>query len=353
LDLSIQKNTPISLLIMSRAFSLTVSTFEGSAEKLSKTISSFDEDVINEVVLSASRGKEEDTVDMKLRKLESLEHQEELIDDEREEAKARVDVETSLLAEKEKVKGSGSSESTTKVQESSQEVSNNLKEKADKEDSRSPQELTLAEMETLADLAMGSSVAREKDTLNMIKSKMTLDDKIKSDEIEDEQKMATEEMLAMNESFPENFTSHTSEASDTLPQSPDEVSTRLEHDMATMKALEKGTEESKQNTQVSQEQMNKDDSMNVRDASYLKSLYSKMVKYSTQYVSAKNGSEDKEVNNLRNALDKWISKTENRISKTEEALGDKLEGLDKDHDGLLHSDEIGEFVKKSDEKSQS
>merc|ERR1711968_213273 len=103
-------NTPISLLIMSRAFSLTVTTFEGSAEKLGKTISSFDEDVINEVVLSASKGTEEDTVDMKLRKLESLEHQEELIDDEREEAKARVDVETSLLAEKEKVKGSGSSE---------------------------------------------------------------------------------------------------------------------------------------------------------------------------------------------------------------------------------------------------
>ena len=170
----------------------------------------------------------------------------------------------------------------------------------------------------------------------MIKSKMTLDDKIKFDEIEDEQKMAAEKMSAMNESLPENSTSQTSEASDTLPQSPDEgPPTRLEHEVATTKVLEKETGEPKQDTQQLQGKMNKEDSMNVRDASYLKSLYSKMVKYSTQYTSAENGSEDKEVNNLRNALDKWISKTENRISKTEEALGDKLEGLDKDHDGIF------------------
>ena len=82
------------------------------------------------------------------------------------------------------------------------------------------------------------------------------------------------------------------------------------------------------------------------DANYLKSLYAKMVKYSNAYTPKKHDPEDKETGALRGALDKWILKTESQISKTEEALGDKLEGLDKDHDGLLHSDEIEEFVKK-------
>ena len=71
-----------------------------------------------------------------------------------------------------------------------------------------------------------------------------------------------------------------------------------------------------------------------------------MVKYSNAYTPKKHDPEDKETGALRGALDKWILKTESQISKTEEALGDKLEGLDKDHDGLLHSDEIEEFVKK-------
>merc|ERR1711871_491612 len=130
-----------------------------------------------------------------------------------------------------------------------------------------------------------------------------------------------------------------------MGQSPDEgPPTRLEHEVATTKVLEKETGKPKQDTQQLQGQMNKEGSMNVRDASYLKSLYSKMVKYSTQYTSAENGSEDKEVNNLRNALDKWISKTENRISKTEEALGDKLEGLDKDQDGIISVKELLEYI---------
>ena len=385
LDLSIQKNTPISLLIMSRAFSLTVSTFEGSAEKLGKTISSFDEDVINEVVLSASKGNEEDTVDMKLRKLESLEHQEELIDDEREEreeAKARVKEETSLLKDNVKRKRGDSSESAVEAVNPNVEVPDELEEK--QKESIFSQELTLAEMETLADLARGSSVAREKDTLNMIKSKMTLDDKIQSDEMEDKEKTAAEEITAMNESSPEASTLQASESSDTYSQSPAEglkAPLKLsEVEVATSRVLESKTDESKADIQQSLRQREKqeslemeiEDAVNVRDASYLKSLYSKMLKYSTHYTSAKDGSEDKEINSLRNALDKWITKTETRISKTEVALGDKLEGLDKDHDGnspntltlyhiviklhltcclciltgLLHGEEIGEFVKK-------
>jgi Ca2+-binding EF-hand superfamily protein len=52
------------------------------------------------------------------------------------------------------------------------------------------------------------------------------------------------------------------------------------------------------------------------------------------------------VDDLRKVLDGWIIKTQNRISKTEELLGSKLQGLDLDGDGQLHAHDIEEFVQK-------
>ena len=52
------------------------------------------------------------------------------------------------------------------------------------------------------------------------------------------------------------------------------------------------------------------------------------------------------MDDLRKALDSWIMKTNIRISKTEELLGNKLQGLDQDGDGQLNAHEIEDFVKK-------
>lgn len=363
LDLSIQKNTPISLLIMSRAFSLTTSSFEGSAEKLGKTISSFDEDVINEVVLSASKGEEENTVDMKLRKLESLEHQEELMDDEREEAKearTRMEKETALLEDDKAAKQtSDSADSIVAAGEprvditadESTEVSSKEPYLSEESRSKSLQEFTLAEIETLADLARGSSVAREKDTLDKIKSKMTLDERIEIDKMESKEKEEAEESMAMNEVAPEDITLQGT--TPTAPEVFDALSVpssegqQSELEVTSEKTKEAQSEQfSEESTDLAEGGRKGKNSISVRDANYLKSLYAKMVKYSNAYTPKKHDAEDKETGALRGALDKWILKTESQISKTEEALGDKLEGLDKDHDGLLHSDEIEEFVKK-------
>ena len=363
LDLSIQKNTPISLLIMSRAFSLTTSSFEGSAEKLGKTISSFDEDVINEVVLSASKGEEENTVDMKLRKLESLEHQEELMDDEREEAKearTRMEKETALLEDDKAAKQtSDSADSIVAAGEprvditadESTEVSSKEPYLSEESRSKSLQEFTLAEIETLADLARGSSVAREKDTLDKIKSKMTLDERLEIDKMESKEKEEAEESMAMNEVAPEDITLQGT--TPTAPEVFDALSVpssegqQSELEVTSEKTKEAQSEQfSEESTNLAEGGRKGKNSISVRDANYLKSLYAKMVKYSNAYTPKKHDAEDKETGALRGALDKWILKTESQISKTEEALGDKLEGLDKDHDGLLHSDEIEEFVKK-------
>jgi LETM1 and EF-hand domain-containing protein 1 len=77
LDLSIQKNVPISLLIMSRAFTLTSKAFQAE-DVLKSSLSSLDSDTINEVVLAAASSAEENTVDFRKRKLESLQFQKEV-----------------------------------------------------------------------------------------------------------------------------------------------------------------------------------------------------------------------------------------------------------------------------------
>ena len=76
LQLSTTKNIPISLLIMSRAFSLTTS--DEPEEVLKSSVSSLDSDTINEVVVASAKVGEEKTIDMQKRKLESLKFQEEV-----------------------------------------------------------------------------------------------------------------------------------------------------------------------------------------------------------------------------------------------------------------------------------
>ena len=50
---------------------------------LRTSLSSLDSDTINEVVIASAKGNEEDSVDMRKRKLESLKFQQEMIDEER------------------------------------------------------------------------------------------------------------------------------------------------------------------------------------------------------------------------------------------------------------------------------
>lgn len=105
LDLSIQKNIPISLLIMSRAFALS-STSAHPEDVLKSSMSSLDSDTINEVVLAVALPAEENTIDMKNRKLESIQFQKEMIEEEREEKQdAIAEGKSRKGKEKEKAEG--------------------------------------------------------------------------------------------------------------------------------------------------------------------------------------------------------------------------------------------------------
>lgn len=86
LDLSVHKELPTTLLILSRAFNITAVGADTSAEKaLVDSISSMEEEVVAEAVLGASG---EDSLKSRQLKLESLKYQNELIEDEQLEREA-------------------------------------------------------------------------------------------------------------------------------------------------------------------------------------------------------------------------------------------------------------------------
>ncbi|KAJ8542646.1 hypothetical protein ON010_g12165 [Phytophthora cinnamomi] len=79
LDLSINKNVPASLLIMSRALNITAA--DNLEEALATSMSSMDEEVVTEVALAAKTSTEE-TPEMRKLKLDSIRYQNEMIADE-------------------------------------------------------------------------------------------------------------------------------------------------------------------------------------------------------------------------------------------------------------------------------
>ncbi|OQR86782.1 LETM1 and EF-hand domain-containing protein 1 [Achlya hypogyna] len=106
LDLSINKNVPASLLILSRAMNIT--SVDNPEAALAASLSSMDEEVVTEVALaakqpsSASAATTADKVQLKELQLESIRYQNEMIADEeklREEAKKRSDDEATKKQE--------------------------------------------------------------------------------------------------------------------------------------------------------------------------------------------------------------------------------------------------------------
>lgn len=236
LDLSIQRSVPISLLVISRAFSLS---FVPTETILRNSLSSLDDDVVNEVVLEAARPEELSTVEMRQRKLDSLERAEEMIEDDqkaKEEAEATAAEKPTTVVDKEGY-----------VSELPEEVVGDS--------------LIVAEIQALGDMASGSAVSREKEELALLKTKLPVAD--------------------INPFAETSFASTTSDI--------------------------------------------------IKSNSYDKAV---------TLTSSAAADEQPEVLNLKKALDKMLGKLEVRIQKTELELGDKLQRLDLDGDGVVNAHEL-------------
>lgn len=200
LDLSVQKNVPISLLIMSRTFFLHDEMVAGESSSigtgkgvigLADAMSGIDKEVLNEIVLemASSEEKSKNTEVMKIQ-LEVLEHQNEMIKEEQEErdAAAKEKAEKDKMDEKEPLMESeilSSKEMEASVAGVAalanaatlapdvavlRATDASSVESEPKEDEQT--ELSTAEIDAISQLASADPVLREREELKRIKDKM-------------------------------------------------------------------------------------------------------------------------------------------------------------------------------------
>ena len=294
LDLSIQKNIPISLLIMSRAISLS-STSRNPEDVLKNSMSSLDADTINEIVLAVASPGEQNTIDMKTRKLESIQFQKELIEDEREEkedakasAKTTKDIEDKVKSAEidSKVVATNIPINTNQANTMKSDIDDRIKKvEVAVKDSTSKSvdiksELSVDEIQAIGDLTRGSSVEREKAELAKLEASVD----------------------AVIVGIPQ-----------VLPAT------------NVILILPESRSEGVKLTEISKE----DEKIKSKEA----------VNVSKQ--------EEKSIINMKSALNQMLDKLKVKIDTTEKAVGDKLKLLDIDNDGELSSEELKAAILKS------
>eukprot|EP01041_Mallomonas_annulata_P006773 gene6773-13722_t len=323
LDLSIQKNIPISLLVMSRAFALSSVPPENV---IRDSLSSMDDEVVNEVVLEAARSEEEGTVEMRTRKLESLQFQKEMIEDEFEEAEEAVLQQQKIVKKGVGVAAAAKSEElvgSRLVGANGAAVASDDKgippvmfgadmERIETEAKAAPltltERLTVAELQALGDMALTSAVEREKAELAILKSRgMQMEQ-----EEQEEQLPPIKKIIEVH--TVEGKASKKFAAADTVPVTP---------------FL---TETGAMVTSLEQQQQSVAAAKSVEGGG------------SGSGSGGGDAKVDKSVSNLRRALDAMLGKLEVRIETTEKALGGRLQRLDLDGDGVVDAAELKEAV---------
>lgn len=330
LDLSIKKDVPISLLIMSRSFYLTSSATAMTEDVLKSSISSLTDDTINEVLLAAASPSEEQSIEMQKRKLDSLEFQNELINEEREESeeassrkKLLKKKQQQLLQQQQQLvldAGTVSSTVPSTVQSSAVSTSAATEVPSSKvavsaeqqqvettpsvhvqveplqqttvvvtpeikisEEKDLDRMLTVSDFETLGDLARGSSVVREKAELAKLQANIE----------------------AVNISIGDDHDETAVHITSTSVPARTELTTM---------SISTGT------------------------------VSSTSIPVATPSAEAK--SKDKSVRRMHAVIDSMLDKLKDRIESTEKALGDKLKVLDLDEDGELSVEELKGAISK-------
>jgi LETM1 and EF-hand domain-containing protein 1 len=199
LDLSVQKNVPITLLIMSRAFFLQDEMVSGEGEMtddgtksvsgLADAMSGIDKEVLNEIVLDMASSEEKSSnADVMKIQLEVLEHQNELIKEEQQERDAAA----KEKAEKEKAKAKAEEQPPAEVEEKLSAT----KEEPAKEDGR----VSMEEMDQEAKIRSASSTLKESISVESavpVEEGEKLREEEESDE--DDSKLSAEEIEAIRQ----------------------------------------------------------------------------------------------------------------------------------------------------------
>ena len=360
LDLSVNKNVPISLLIMSRTFflqeeitrSATGDEEAKSVASLADAISGMDKEVLNEVILEvATKEEKKSNPDIRKIKLEVVTQQNERIREEREaaEKKKKVPEKVEALPSSEEplapielelspeqaeklvqVVGKQKDEPHSVILNATKKESPATPDEMGKEEveqvtlkteDERDHELSAAEMDAISQLLSADPVSKEREQLARLKYAIS-------------EKDATIEGDKREESVEFRTDASISKVDDKVPLvNESSVMTSDEEAAAAIKKIEKlASDEAADSTTFStSSELTRD-----KDGS---------VGSDASPIVIEEEIEDPVVAKLKKRLASMVDKIELQLSDVEREIGDKLHMLDKDADGVLSQAEMAECLR--------
>lgn len=376
LDLSVVKHLPISLLIMSRTFFLreemekmtsgTSFTDDSKAvNSIADAISGLEKEVVNEVVLDVVANSLEDqkNPDVVKIKLEVLEQQNELIQEElqeREAKKKKKEEEDATIvaaesaekgeakaAEKEKVKDTSvvekekaaKSEAEGKDEAKTENLDKIKKEKVEDYDTDEEDEkgLSAAEIEAISHLLSPNAVLSEREELERIKAAITSDEQDADEEENVEEQFAEVEESKTPEPQPSSVGSTPIDAATIPPVSAvsEEPTVTVDTDLKAAKTIadmdKAVAQEAEASTTIDTDPLA---SKELTEEAAPEEVEEKKIETKL----------DKSIARLQSKVDDMVGKIELQLSDVEAKIGNKMHLLDKDNDGILTNEEVAEVL---------
>jgi len=392
LELSVHKNVPISLLIMSRTFYLREEMVRGEENEarivdeekmrvtgLADAMSGIDKEVLNEIVLEMASSEEKSkNADIKKIQLEVLEHQNELIKEEQEEREAAV----KEKGEKEKAKElqENAAESTTSKGESStkkekiidcdgtasskdddfiptkeqikfnsletpavaQDKDNvlNREEAVKLTDDEEQLELSTEEIDAISQLTSPDPVQKEREELQRIKNAMMVDNVDESISVSaDTEECPNDEVSVEEDEKPQHQNTDDALLEVSSAFSPNEPIYRVEAQEEGLKSSNDAIAKEAKVNIISMDGEIPEDKTKLKEDLEDCSPEDGTISVNEQ-EGLGNAKLQKAIGRLKGRVESMVGKIEIQMTDVERKIGDKFHLLDKDGDGVLTLEEL-------------
>lgn len=359
IDLSVSRNVPISLLVMSRTFFLQDETTGKAVGEdvtgLADAISGLDKELVNEVILESVSGDNKKDPELLKLKLEVLEAQNELIEEEKQQRDAEV---AKAKAEKEKaekevkeeihkdvsveepippVESAYASTIITKdefvISEGEQTGKATMEEtpfstEEDKEDDEPS--LSSEEIDAISQLVNPDPVSAEREKLESLKAALKREKEEKEEEEGEAEEAADAEQEGDSKSEPEESLSAAKIilAEEITAENTDNIA---EQQIAAMN--KKVQDESEASTQMSFDGKIDGEAKTDSPEPQEEEIEEEEDDYHDKKL-------DKAISRLKSKVESMVGNLEIQLSDVEAKIGDKLHFLDKDMDGILSREEM-------------
>ena len=386
LDLSVNRNVPISLLIMSRTFFLQDEMTERTSTDddgnknvagIADVISGLDRDVVNEVVLSVASSEEKSSnPDLVKIKLEVLEHQNELIEEEKKEreeaaAKKREQKEKARAAEDAAAKAEADAKEEGAAEASqSNAATAEVPKEDEKLDARAEADKVRAQVEAVQVKIDAENMELASDT----------EAAMATDEEEEEQSLSTEEIDAISQlvspdpvsserekleqikaAMLEEEEDEISEAQDAAEEEGGDADHEGTSDPTEPVGVEAAPGESvtveESDAKVAESIKAMDEAVDAEADAATKISFgvgaeekavavSEVEDDAVQEKASGSGDEklDKAVDRLKYRVDSMVAGLETQLTDVETKIGDKLHLLDKDMDEIISMEELAQVL---------